>query len=1293
MAWQFVGKKTREAGMENGGRYARKNYAARLKGERPNNITYEEISDGVDLEYIAGGDRIKENIIIKARQEDYNFLFKFNISDLKIRLSADKKSIEFVSSQMAENGQAEKVEYIIPAPFMTDAAGAYSDEAYYEINEDEAGGFELKVVAEPAWINADERVFPVTIDPQIIVPSNSSVSRYYWFTGNTQLYSNTTGTCYVGYSGSSGGSTGSYTINYYYNRIYFSAGNLSVRTGHTVTKAEVRITQSGSSGSGYIGLYEAYAHPSASLKTSYPVDFVKIKPNKADDNEYAFDISSIYNDSGFNFALKDVLETGNYGSITINSNPYFVVYYKSACGVSGDFSYNTHSVGRAGQGNVNLLTGALTFVHKDVEWSGNKMPADIFHVYNSVKYSANGFYPESVFSSANVKMLFGKGWKLNYQQYVIPNKKNSILRNGSSYIYYNNGGTAKYLYKYSGELFTETNSNATYSYDEKKDVLQYKNAAGKMEDLILTNYCHIYYDEYGREIFFKHKKDKDGNTVSDMFVDENDSGMEYNPLTHTLARDGKLYVFTGEAANFDGGILSRIEDEHGNRLVIDIGDSPNYRITAITDGAGRKFKFGYSGEYLNNITNEAGNETYVSYFYANDSLYQIGYLDGTVTEYTYASDLLSAAINRTAGVVKYGVYYQYSSSKIHEIKEMSGGDTTGRKSTYSYNTASRVTTVANYDSDTGKTMNTCYVLDSEGKVTNSYFIDPDICKVMAKGVYLDGINPFAADSSPDINYNIVNLFTVKTHFADTPMGWYTYSYASAFGSLNSTVPTNFSNDSFIGRSVTVVGGTGGAYGIGRTETLKAGTYTVSAHFKNATVLSGSEGMYVEVSCTELNSKPAAVRMSEFTKETYGRFVRVSHTFTITSQQSVTLLFGVRYASGTALVSAPQLEKGEFANSYNMLVNGGFEYTSNNAIVEWSQCVGVAPASSAGAFEGLCGLKATNTGAGSAYACQTVKLNGAKDKLERFVLSACARGFSPILKDDVRKFELRAEIFYADRQINASEEPEVHSESFAPTVPDWQFRTLSFEKGQFRAIDYINIYVDYSGNIGEVYFDSIQLTPVSVETIGANYFGIGGETASEESSDSAAAPAETPAAKTDEYGNSLGSVNYMDGNVGAIYKSFDYAHGGNDISAESDERLNKTLYEYDEARSRVTKVTAPERTPVSYEYHPNGDLVKSVGTNLNGTEVETEYEYDYAGNLTKMTRNGFGYDIGYTGFGQLESIGVGNSGTALVGYTYKNGNGKLKKITYANGIPTYTTARGTSFGVSTRPERSSITINI
>ena len=254
----------------------------------------------------------------------------------------------------------------------------------------------------------------------------------------------------------------------------------------------------------------------------------------------------------------------------------------------------------------------------------------------------------------------------------------------------------------------------------------------------------------------------------------------------------------------------------------------------------------------------------------------------------------------------------------------------------------------------------------------------------------------------------------------------------------------------------------------------------------------------------------------------------------------------------------------------------------------------------------------------------------------------------------QKFELRAELFYEGSDENIPDES--YAVSFDAGVEDWQLKSVSFEKAAYRPISSIRVVLDFRGHEEAVYFDNIQLVVTDSESVGVEYF----ETAFEEAETGEGGENE-PKSRTDKYGNALGTVT-SDG-YRALYTTSDYSLNGNDLTAQSDERLNKTLYDIEESTSHVVAEHAPCRNSVYYEYYDGSDNLKSVKTELDGKEIKTEYTYS-SDDLTQIKTNTTTYNIAYTSAHNVESIGVSGQ-TPLVSYGY-NGSGRLKKATYPNG---------------------------
>ena len=155
---------------------------------------------------------------------------------------------------------------------------------------------------------------------------------------------------------------------------------------------------------------------------------------------------------------------------------------------------------------------------------------------------------------------------------------------------------------------------------------------------------------------------------------------------------------------------------------------------------------------------------------------------------------------------------------------------------------------------------------------------------------------------------------------------------------------------------------------------------------------------------------------------------------------------------------------------------------------------------------------------------------------------------------------------------------------------------------------------------------------------------------------------------DQFGNALTETTYTDGEFGTVYRSFGFDDNGNNLIRETDARGNVTTYTVDPDTSRNQSVTDRCGNQTAYEYDASGKTTKVTAKNAAGATVATVgYSYDAFGELSAITRgDGMAYDLAYDAFHNLASIGVRGKAEKLVNYTYKNGNGRLKEISYANG---------------------------
>ena len=148
-------------------------------------VRYADIFDGADIEYVVRGNDVKENIVIKEKQDSYSYKFEIKTKKLTASLEED-------GSVSLKNNSGETV-LVIPSPFMYDANGDPSQEVSFDLVKKNGNGkYELTVTADKTWV--DNAAFPVTVDPYLCVEKSKTAFETSWFTASkpnahTETYS------------------------------------------------------------------------------------------------------------------------------------------------------------------------------------------------------------------------------------------------------------------------------------------------------------------------------------------------------------------------------------------------------------------------------------------------------------------------------------------------------------------------------------------------------------------------------------------------------------------------------------------------------------------------------------------------------------------------------------------------------------------------------------------------------------------------------------------------------------------------------------------------------------------------------------------------------------------------------------------------------------------------------------------------------------------------------------------------------------------------------------------------
>ena len=347
---------------------------AQVSGDEGGNggtVTYRNGMNGADLRYTVREGMVKEEIVIRKRAERYAFEFLMTAKNLTLTLDEDKKTLHAVQNGIETFG--------FPAPFMTDAAGQLNTDVYYELEEKEEG-YLLRVIADETWINAEEREFPVVIDPTI--------------TNSSYAYHCVTNVCGVSQYSNRVGRVG----NAYYRYQFF----FGFEHHKNITSAKVTFRSSNNIALTMNKLLSSYNSGSCCFATTSIVTADMTRENKGSYYLYTADVTEIVRDwcSG----------SQNYGLVLRSAENGTVNTYTTISQVSLEINYTVdkHTYGqqnlttdlRRGKSSVDLFTGRHILT-REIASKGTFGGSPLTLVYNS-DYS----------NESNEAVNMGPGWRL-----------------------------------------------------------------------------------------------------------------------------------------------------------------------------------------------------------------------------------------------------------------------------------------------------------------------------------------------------------------------------------------------------------------------------------------------------------------------------------------------------------------------------------------------------------------------------------------------------------------------------------------------------------------------------------------------------------------------------------------------------------------------------------------------------------------------------------------------------------------------------------------------------------------
>lgn len=563
-------------------------------------LQYENVFSNTDIRYDLQSNQVKESIIIESYDSALRgYKYTLNVGELTPVLT-DSGEIQLYDETK------ENIVMVMPAPFLVDNAGEYSDDVTVAL-VGKGSTYTLTYTLPQSWLAAEERQWPVILDPVVDAGTDTNNIRdASVYQKNAKAY--TYHLLEVGHNSDNG-----------IMRIFYKYRNLP-----TLTSADVIVAAS-------INLPSAYNYTTDRVIEAHKVlenwESESITwTNQPDFNPLTEDYATVNGKTYFSWDITDIVrewyEGKNYGVMfkardhienTSSTTSYTTQFYASdysttTCpqlficfrnnnGLESYWDYTASSAGRAGTGYVNNYTGNLVWVRSDIGYGGNRMPVSISHVYNANDSQINDFG-------------MGYGWRTNFNQLVYQWNEDSDY-----YVWEDSDGTKHYFKKVSSGKYEDEDGLEMTLTTTGSGATRYK--------IVDKNGNASYFDTVGRLT----KQENNQLTKSSISITyTNTSEYLINTITDGA---GRKYTFTYNSSD----LLTKISYTGSG-----------------TDPLGY-VSFGYSSSKLITITDKDGEKCTYTYG-SNNLLTSATDIDGYKLSYTYLTTAAGMP-NRISKVCEY----------------------------------------------------------------------------------------------------------------------------------------------------------------------------------------------------------------------------------------------------------------------------------------------------------------------------------------------------------------------------------------------------------------------------------------------------------------------------------------------------------------------------------------------------------------------------------------------------------------------------------------------------------------
>ncbi len=1236
-------------------------------------ITYENVSEHTDIQYVISSGFVKENIIVSDKS-GLKDTYSFDIEKGNLDAVLDENNnLNFIN-------ETSEIVFTIPAPVMTDAAGAVSYDVGVIVENTEQSVITMIYTPSQEWLNSSERTYPVVIDPVVALPdmddtvvedtviinnaseADSKITNYSdsvlgILVNSQQVHSEILVKINVDAFSFCRNSNIEVTDVNYFCAGYVNGGNILAKpiVGSWESNAIV-----------YDDVYPADNKTPSITYEDKVVDYFTGYPGK-DKNPVTvhFNITDLFREWIYgerdNDGFAIVAEDGNtngllylagdhaVGNSTYTFNTYCSVDYVDASGKNEVYECLIQEIGRAGTVNVNAFTRGLSLYRSDIGMTGNVMPVDITFNYGGAFNNFLTLYKnmiEATGEEADFHIPYGNGWLPSYLRAIFQ------VTAGQYQVFVGDGTVAVF----NSENKTEngvTTLQFTEDYTSTATGYELKLIDPSVGEFI---YNMVLISPSGEKTYF----DENG-FVTEIHEAEANSDGSFDKITIALDSDNLLcidYIVDGVGRKYDfvyneNELLSQIACFTANGTPIKAGTTQNdYKVVYTYDSA----------ENLVEVTYP--DNKYISYDYENSNLIKAINIDGYAIEYTYDSlDKVTMISEYVCSVTGNSIILQQLGNR--QVRIIDGYMGT---ETYQF----------------GKDGKLHFIFDDKGnyyKTESAPANDESIIvaydwKVASQNLLKNGAFEKVTDGKPD-NWN--NAFTVAEIEES--------GYACV---IDSTAQQS--------QTVLVDGGE---------------SYTFSVYAK-----SSDEDSVLDIQISATTTQGDSITKNDnisLTDELKQYSVTILSEYEI---DSVTVSLGGNNTVGTVYVDNAQLESGRGTAEFNYIENGMFRYSADGILENWGnatitdhtvngETVNAVVLSGGLPYYILNGESYTLMSSVSEVS-QRVELSGKEGDIY-----SVGGWFNGLFDDNYINSDLLVEYTDSNTQLTNSsayievsytymsvtedadgnelseEKTEIFRVDFAPHNNSWQYAEDSFAlKGD---IEYVDVKI-VSENIPEnTYTTGISLIKDN-ECVLFRFDETEDDTASVESSIQTsdfcncegceeldcscrcASTTECGCIQCARRGNieeisgdgKTITTGLFDGNE-YIRSSMCYSDDLNYILSETDTNGISMEFTYNSRGDMVSSTDGTGKTTM-YELNPMGylSLAETSVTGLTDKETTAVIEYLYEGDLLavvneKDVKYTYSYDI----WGQLKSISIDEK--TVVSYNYGEGKNrsKLNSVVYGD----------------------------